>query len=284
MIRERLRDTFGADHTGIRIQYGGSVKPDNVVELMAQEDIDGALVGRRQPRARELRRDRQLPGGLGVTLFVTVLHVVVCLVLIVVVLLQRGKGAEVGAMFGGGGAGTMFGSRGAGELPHPPHLGRRRGVHGHEPHPRLRRPGQEQRHPLRRRGGPGREPVRRARGRARGGVRLRRAGVPPSRRSRPSPPRHRTRAQVRPPSRRPRRASRGSRPRSRRSRRPRAARRRRRIEPRPYHAPVARSPLPRKRAVAPRGARAGYPGPDPSVMLRPPDSRAAVAELVDAPA
>ncbi len=50
------------------------------------------------------------------TLFVTVLHVVVCIFLIIVVLLQRGKGAEVGAMFGGGGAGTMFGARGAGNL------------------------------------------------------------------------------------------------------------------------------------------------------------------------
>ncbi len=30
---------------GVRIQYGGSVKPDNVDELMAQPDIDGALVG-----------------------------------------------------------------------------------------------------------------------------------------------------------------------------------------------------------------------------------------------
>jgi triosephosphate isomerase (TIM) len=29
----------------VRIQYGGSVKPDNVDELMAQPDIDGALVG-----------------------------------------------------------------------------------------------------------------------------------------------------------------------------------------------------------------------------------------------
>ncbi len=50
------------------------------------------------------------------TLFITVLHVLVCIFLIVVVLLQRGKGAEVGAMFGGGGAGTMFGSRGASNL------------------------------------------------------------------------------------------------------------------------------------------------------------------------
>lgn len=50
------------------------------------------------------------------TLFITVLHVLVCIFLIVVVLLQRGKGAEVGAMFGGGGSGTMFGARGAGNL------------------------------------------------------------------------------------------------------------------------------------------------------------------------
>ena len=30
---------------GVRIQYGGSVKPGNVADLMAQEDVDGALVG-----------------------------------------------------------------------------------------------------------------------------------------------------------------------------------------------------------------------------------------------
>jgi len=29
----------------IRILYGGSVKPDNAAELMAQEDVDGLLVG-----------------------------------------------------------------------------------------------------------------------------------------------------------------------------------------------------------------------------------------------
>ena len=45
MIRERLRDLFGQAGDGIRIQYGGSVRPENVAELMAQPDIDGALVG-----------------------------------------------------------------------------------------------------------------------------------------------------------------------------------------------------------------------------------------------
>jgi preprotein translocase subunit SecG len=50
------------------------------------------------------------------TLFLTVLHVIACFFLIVVVLLQRGKGAEVGAVFGGGAGATVFGSRGAGNF------------------------------------------------------------------------------------------------------------------------------------------------------------------------
>ncbi len=44
-IRERLEQLFGDAAARMRIQYGGSVKPDNVRSLMAQPDIDGALVG-----------------------------------------------------------------------------------------------------------------------------------------------------------------------------------------------------------------------------------------------
>jgi triosephosphate isomerase len=44
-VRAGLRERFGPTADAIRIQYGGSVKPDNVCELMAQPDIDGALVG-----------------------------------------------------------------------------------------------------------------------------------------------------------------------------------------------------------------------------------------------
>jgi triosephosphate isomerase len=45
-IRKLLSEIFGTQGAeAIRIQYGGSVKPDNVDELMAQPDIDGALVG-----------------------------------------------------------------------------------------------------------------------------------------------------------------------------------------------------------------------------------------------
>lgn len=45
-IRELVEAKFGAEAAGrVRILYGGSVKPDNVAGLMAQPDIDGALVG-----------------------------------------------------------------------------------------------------------------------------------------------------------------------------------------------------------------------------------------------
>jgi len=45
-IRGWLTGAYGRDAAAqIRIQYGGSVKPDNAGELMSQPDIDGALVG-----------------------------------------------------------------------------------------------------------------------------------------------------------------------------------------------------------------------------------------------
>lgn len=45
-IRDVLAEAFGRDLAGqVRIQYGGSVKPTNMTEYMAQPDIDGALVG-----------------------------------------------------------------------------------------------------------------------------------------------------------------------------------------------------------------------------------------------
>jgi triosephosphate isomerase len=45
-IRRVIARLYGADAAaGIIIQYGGSVKPDNAAQLMAKENIDGALVG-----------------------------------------------------------------------------------------------------------------------------------------------------------------------------------------------------------------------------------------------
>ena len=45
-IRDILKDQYGSlTSLAIRIVYGGSVKPENMAELMACEDIDGGLVG-----------------------------------------------------------------------------------------------------------------------------------------------------------------------------------------------------------------------------------------------
>ena len=44
-IRERLGVLLGVDGAGVRILYGGSVKPSNAAELMAVPNVDGALVG-----------------------------------------------------------------------------------------------------------------------------------------------------------------------------------------------------------------------------------------------
>jgi len=45
-IRTRLRQWFGAEAADqCRILYGGSVKPDNIRQLIAEPDVDGALVG-----------------------------------------------------------------------------------------------------------------------------------------------------------------------------------------------------------------------------------------------
>ncbi|MEE8301602.1 MAG: triose-phosphate isomerase, partial [Candidatus Tectomicrobia bacterium] len=45
-IRTLLSDLWGTETAqAIRLQYGGSVNPDNIVALMAEDDIDGALVG-----------------------------------------------------------------------------------------------------------------------------------------------------------------------------------------------------------------------------------------------
>ena len=46
LIRDEVRLNFGADAANkVRIQYGGSVKPENIKEYLSEKDIDGALIG-----------------------------------------------------------------------------------------------------------------------------------------------------------------------------------------------------------------------------------------------
>ena len=52
-IRKILRELGGSLGDAIRIQYGGSVKPENAAELMSQPDVDGALVGGASLKAKD---------------------------------------------------------------------------------------------------------------------------------------------------------------------------------------------------------------------------------------
>ncbi len=49
-------------------------------------------------------------------ILITTLHVLVCICLIAIVLLQQGKGADMGVALGGGASNTVFGARGAGNF------------------------------------------------------------------------------------------------------------------------------------------------------------------------
>jgi triosephosphate isomerase (TIM) len=55
-IRQRLCDRYAAAGQGTRVLYGGSVKPANANELLAVDNVDGALVGGASLKAEEFLR------------------------------------------------------------------------------------------------------------------------------------------------------------------------------------------------------------------------------------
>ena len=118
-IRGRLRQWFGGDAADqCRILYGGQVKPDNIRELVALPDVDGALVGGASLDVRGFfdivaqkpQEPRCIIGRYALLLLAT-LYVLICFLLLVVVLLQQGKGGDMARAFGGCSSQTAFGAR-----------------------------------------------------------------------------------------------------------------------------------------------------------------------------
>ena len=109
-IRKLVRELAGDAADAVRIQYGGSVKPDNASGAPVPAGRRRCARGRGRAQGRRLLPDRERRPPL--IALVTILHVVVCVVLILVILLQAGKGGGMGSAFGGG-AQTVFGGRGA---------------------------------------------------------------------------------------------------------------------------------------------------------------------------
>ena len=92
-------------------------------------DVDGGLVGGASLSADEFqqicaaaagpfRPGQRAPLRVSVMLrgFILAVHVLLALMIIFLVLMQRGKGAEAGAGFGSGASGTVFGARGTSTL------------------------------------------------------------------------------------------------------------------------------------------------------------------------
>jgi triosephosphate isomerase len=52
-LRAGLHERLGARADGVRLLYGGSVKPDNAAELLRVQDVDGALVGGASLKAKD---------------------------------------------------------------------------------------------------------------------------------------------------------------------------------------------------------------------------------------
>ncbi|NQV22646.1 MAG: triose-phosphate isomerase [Rhodospirillales bacterium] len=55
-IRDKLNTRYSQEGQGIRILYGGSVKPENATDLLAIDNVDGALVGGASLKATDLWR------------------------------------------------------------------------------------------------------------------------------------------------------------------------------------------------------------------------------------
>ena len=55
-IRAAIKEVFGAAADEVRIQYGGSMNPKNVSELMAMSDIDGGLIGGASLKAEDFSK------------------------------------------------------------------------------------------------------------------------------------------------------------------------------------------------------------------------------------
>ena len=108
----------------IQILYGGSVKADNATELFSQADIDGGLIGGASLDTEQFAAICQAANVQKRTVefmyeTLLVLYLLVAIALIALIMIQQGKGADMGASFGAGASNTVFGSGVCGKFPNP---------------------------------------------------------------------------------------------------------------------------------------------------------------------
>ena len=100
----------------VKILYGGSVKTGNIEEIMSVDEVHGVLVGGASLSADSFFRIIKSVEGLELEFLipsVKIIHIVVSILLVLIILLQPSKSADIGSMFGGGSSESLFGSSGA---------------------------------------------------------------------------------------------------------------------------------------------------------------------------
>jgi triosephosphate isomerase len=115
-------DVGGEAGAGVRILYGGSVKADNIAPIMGGQDVDGVLVGGASLDAGQFAsicRYHQVAAGrlqsisgsreekIPVEIALSVVLIITSLVMVLLVLLHKGKGGGLSDMFGGGVSSTL---------------------------------------------------------------------------------------------------------------------------------------------------------------------------------
>ncbi len=123
-IRAQVREVHGdAAADAVRILYGGSVKAANVGGIMAQRRRRRLSRGRREPAGGRVRRHLPLlrhagplirrtsdVGSAPVTLLFTIMLMITSGLMILLVLLHKGRGGGLSDMFGGGVSSSLGGS------------------------------------------------------------------------------------------------------------------------------------------------------------------------------
>ena len=114
LIRKLLFKLINDAKSEIKILYGGSVSPQNAKEILDAENVDGALVGGASLSAKKfIEICRTIWDKYTMQTVILIIHVLLAVALIVLILVQHGKGADAGAAFGSGASSTVFGARGS---------------------------------------------------------------------------------------------------------------------------------------------------------------------------
>ena len=105
---------YNESNEPIKLLYGGSVSPENAQSLMKTQYVSGLLIGGASLIAKKfIDICSTIWDKYTMQTAILTIHIILAVILIILVLVQQGKGADAGAAFGSGASSTVFGARGS---------------------------------------------------------------------------------------------------------------------------------------------------------------------------